>query len=109
MRQTSGLLMLAVFLPLLPAMAQGMPPVLPPRLINIPTPSCKAGNCHGAHGLVRLIVDVMPDGKVGDVRAELGDDRLIEAATAIAYQAEFLPGRFQGEPKNMNYVLNLHF
>jgi hypothetical protein len=110
MRLTSGILLLGLSAPSSHLQAQGMPPVLPPRLISIPTPNCRVGkNCHHAHGLVRLIVDVQADGKVGDVRAELGDARLIDAATDIAYQAEFLPGKLQGQPANMVYVLNLSF
>ena len=86
------------------------PPITPPRLISIPTPDCKAGKpCHGSHGQVRLIVDVLESGKAGDIRAELGDAVLVDAATAAAQQAEFVPGSYQGKPVMMNYVLTLHF
>jgi hypothetical protein len=79
-------------------------------LISIPALDCKAGKpCHGSHGHVRLILDVLESGKVGDVRAELGDAILIDAATAAAQQAEFVPGSYQGKPVMMNYVLTLHF
>ncbi|HEX3967880.1 MAG TPA: energy transducer TonB [Edaphobacter sp.] len=86
------------------------PPITPPRLISIPAPDCNAGRpCHGNHGHVRLIIDVLENGKVGDIRAELGNDILVEAATAAAQQAEFVPGSYFGKPTMMNYVLTLHF
>jgi hypothetical protein len=86
------------------------PPVTPPRLISLPTPDCKAGKpCHGSHGEVRLVVDVLETGKVGDIRAEVGKDVLVEAATAAAQQAEFVPGSYEGKPVMMNYVLKIHF
>ena len=102
-------LVLTLLAPLSPLCAQ-RPPITPPRLISIPTPDCKAGKpCHGSHGHVRLILDVLESGKVGDVRAELGDAVLVDAATAAAQQAEFVPGSYQGKPVMMNYVLTLHF
>jgi hypothetical protein len=95
----------------LPALfAQGKPPVIPPRLVSLPTPDCRAGKpCHGSHGQVRLIVDVQENGKSGDIRAELGDSVLVEAATAAAQQAQFVPGTYFGKPTAMDYVLTLHF
>ncbi len=90
--------------------AQSMPPVIPPRLISIPSPDCSAGKaCHRTHGAVRLIVEVLADGKVGDVRVELGNATLAAAATEAVYQAEFAPGRFYGKPESMNFVLNQRF
>lgn len=86
------------------------PPITPPRLISLPAPDCKAGKpCHGSHGNVRLIVDVLENGKAGDIRAELGDAVLVAAATAAAQQAEFVPGTYFGKPAVMDYVLTLHF
>lgn len=90
--------------------AQSKPPITPPRLISIPRPDCKAGKaCHGSHGQVRLILDVLEDGKVGDIRVELGNATLADAATEVAQQAEFVPGSFLGKPQSMNFVLNLSF
>jgi hypothetical protein len=54
-------------------------------------------------------VDVLESGKAGDIRAELGNAVLVDAATAAAQQAEFVPGSYQGKPVIMNYVLTLHF
>jgi hypothetical protein len=86
------------------------PPVTPPRLISLPTPDCKAGKpCHGSHGEVRLIIEVLENGKPGDIRAEIGDGVLVDAATATAQQAEFVPGSYFGKPAVMNYVLLLRF
>jgi hypothetical protein len=86
------------------------PPVTPPRLISLPTPDCKAGKpCHGSHGEVRLIVEVLENGKPGDIRAEIGNSVLVDAATATAQQAEFVPGSYFGKPAVMNYVLLLRF
>jgi hypothetical protein len=95
----------------LPALfAQGKPPVIPPRLVSLPTPDCRAGKpCHGSHGQVRLIIDVQENGKSGDIRAELGNSVLVEAATAAAQQAQFVPGTYFGKPTAMDYVLTLHF
>jgi membrane protein involved in colicin uptake len=58
---------------------------------------------------VRLIVDVLENGKAGDIRAELGNPVLVAAATAAAQQAEFVPGSYFGKPAVMDYVLTLHF
>jgi hypothetical protein len=86
------------------------PPVLPPRLISLPRPDCGWGKpCHGSHGEVRLIVGVLEDGKVGDIRAELGNDVLVAAATAAVQQAQFTPGYFFGKPVMMDYTVTLHF
>ena len=110
MRRTCAALVLLLIAPLLPLRAQGKPPVIPPRLISLPTPDCGAGKpCHNAHGEVRLIVDVLETGKPGDIRAELGNDVLVSAATAAAQQAEFVPGSYFGKPVMMNYVLTLRF
>jgi len=90
--------------------AQGKPPITPPRLISLPTPDCRSGKaCHGSHGQVRLIIDVLENGKSGDIRAELGDAVLVDAATAAAQQAQFVPGSYFGKPTIMDYVLTLHF
>jgi Gram-negative bacterial TonB protein C-terminal len=110
MRQTCAVLVLLLVAPLTALRAQGKPPVTPPRLISLPTPDCGAGKpCHGTHGQVRLIIDVLETGKAGDIRAELGDGVLVEAATAAAQQAEFVPGSYFGKPVMMNYVLTLRF
>jgi hypothetical protein len=79
-------------------------------LISLPVPNCRAGTpCHGSHGHVRLIVDVLENGKAGDIRAEIGDAVLVDAATAVAHQAEFVPGSYFGKPTTMDYVLTLRF
>jgi hypothetical protein len=86
------------------------PPITPPRLISIPVPDCGAGTpCHRSHGAVRLIIDVMENGKAGDIRAEVGKESLVDAATAAAQQAQFVPGSYLGKPAMMSYVLTLHF
>jgi TonB family protein len=96
---------------LLPLQAQSMPSIVPPRLISMPTPDCGAGKpCHRTHGQVRLIVDVLEDGKVGDIRVELGDKAsLADAATAAAQQAQFVAGSYLGKPQSMDYVLKFQF
>jgi hypothetical protein len=102
-------LVLFLVAPLAPLRAQ-RPPITPPRLISIPTPDCKAGKpCHGSHGEVRLIIDVLENGKPGDIRAEIGGGVLVDAATAAAQQAEFVPGSYLGKPTAMDYVLLLRF
>ena len=93
-----------------PLSAQGKPPITPPRLISLPMPDCRSGKaCHGNHGQVRLIIDVLENGKSGDIRAELGEAALVDAATTAAQQAQFVPGSYFGKPTMMNYVLTLHF
>jgi len=110
MRQLCAVVVLSFIAPLLPVCAQGKPPVTPPRLISLPNLDCGAGKpCHHSHGQVRLIVDVLETGKAGDIRAELGDDVLVEAATVAAQQAQFIPGFYQGKPVMMSYVLTLVF
>jgi hypothetical protein len=109
MHQICATLVLFLVEPLAQLHAQ-RPPVTPPRLISLPLPDCKSGRpCHGSHGQVRLIIDVLENGKAGDIRAELGSDVLVDAATAAAQQAEFVPGSYLGKPTMMNYVLTLHF
>ena len=110
MRKTCAAAVLSLIAMLPSLRAQGKPPVMPPRLVSLPTPDCRAGKpCHGSHGHVRLIIDVQENGKSGDIRAELGDSVLVEAATAAAQQAQFVPGTYFGKPTAMDYVLNLHF
>jgi hypothetical protein len=110
MRRTCAALVLSLTASLAPLRAQGKPPITPPRLISLPKPDCGSGKpCHGTHGQVRLIVDVLETGKPGDIRAELGDGVLVDAATAAAQQAEFVPGSYFGKPVMMNYVLTLRF
>lgn len=109
MRQICAALVLFLVAPLTQLRAQ-RPPITPPRLISIPAPDCKAGRpCHRSHGPVRLIIDVLENGKPGDIRAEIGNDVLVNAAIAAAQQAEFVPGSYFGKPTMMNYVLTLHF
>jgi Gram-negative bacterial TonB protein C-terminal len=109
MRKTYAAVVLFLVAPLAQLRAQ-RPPITPPRLISLPAPDCKAGKpCHGSHGEVRLIIDVLENGKAGDIRAEIGDGVLVDAATAAAQQAEFVPGSYQGKPTVMNYVLLFHF
>jgi Gram-negative bacterial TonB protein C-terminal len=109
MRQICAVFVLFLVAPL-PQLRAQRPPITPPRLISLPTPDCKAGKpCHGNHGEVRLIVDVLENGKAGDIRAEIGDGVLVDAATAAAQQAEFVPGSYLGKPTVMNYVLLLRF
>jgi hypothetical protein len=110
MRKICAALLLLLGALLLPSLHAQKPLVTPPRLISLPTPDCRAGKaCHGSHGRVRLIVDVLENGKPGDIRAELGDAVLIDAATTAAQQAQFVPGSFEGKPTSMDYVLTLHF
>jgi hypothetical protein len=93
-----------------PLGAQSMPSMVPPRLVSIPHPDCTSGRpCHRSHGQVRLVVDVLGDSKVGEIRVEVGDPRLNDAATAAAQQAEFVAGSYQGKPQHMDYVLNFNF
>jgi hypothetical protein len=109
MRRICATFVLLLIAPLAQLRAQ-KPPITPPRLISLPMPNCKSGQpCHGSHGHVRLIIDVLENGKAGDIRAELGDATLVAAATAAAQQAEFVPGSYFGKPTAMDYVLSLHF
>jgi len=110
MRKVGAGVVLVLLAPSIPICAQSKPPVLPPRLISLPVPDCRAGKpCHHNHGEVRLIVDVLENGKAGDIRAEIGDGILVETATEMAQQAEFVPGSFFGKPTVMNYVLTIKF
>ena len=110
MRKSCAAIVLSLIATSPPLYAQGKAPVIPPRLISLPMPDCRAGKaCHGNHGHVRLIIDVLENGKSGDIRAELGDAVLVDAATAAAQQAQFVPGSFFGKPTSMDYVLSLQF
>jgi hypothetical protein len=100
MRKICAAIVLFLVATLPPSYAQSKPPVTPPRLISLPVPDCRAGKpCHGSQ----------ENGKSGDIRAELGDAVLVDAATAAAQQAQFVPGSFFGKPTAMDYVLTLHF
>src|SRR5271156_4648123 len=110
MRRICPVLVLTLAASLPTLHGQSRPPITPPRLISLPAPDCGAGKpCHGSHGHIRLIVDVLETGKVGDVRAEIGDGALVDAAIAAAQQAEFVPGSYFGKPTMMDYVLTLHY
>jgi Gram-negative bacterial TonB protein C-terminal len=103
-------LVLSLVAPLSRLHAQGRPPITPPRLINLPALDCRAGKpCHGYHGHIRLIIGVLENGKASDIRVEIGDGVLADAATAAAQQAEFIPGSYFGKPAAMDYVLTLHY
>ena len=109
MRRIWAVIVLFLVAPLAQVRAQ-KPPITPPRLISLPVPDCRAATpCHGSHGQVRLIVDVLENGKAGDIRAEIGDEVLVNAATAAAHQAVFVPGSHLGKPTAMDYVLTLRF
>ena len=109
MRQICAAVVLFLVAPLTHLCAQ-RPPITPPRLISIPAPDCGAGKpCHHSHGAVRLVIDVLENGKAGDIRAEVGEGALVDAATAAAQQALFVPGSYLGKPAVMNYVLTMHF
>jgi hypothetical protein len=109
MRPVCVAIVLSLVAQLTPLRAQ-KPPITPPRLINLPTPDCSSGKpCHGNHGRVRLIVDVLENGKAGDIRAELGNAALVAAATEAVQQAQFVPGSYFGKPAAMDFVLTLHF
>ena len=107
MRPICAAFVLSLVAPWSQGTAQGKPPITPPRLISLPTPDCGAGK--PCHGHVRLIVGVLENGKVGDVRVELGEGVLANAAAAAAGQAEFVPGSYFGKPATMDYVLTLRF
>jgi hypothetical protein len=100
-------LVLSLIAPVSRLHAQGRPPITPPRLINLPTLDCRAGK--PCHGHVRLIIGVLENGKASDIRVEIGDGALADAAIAAALQAEFVPGSYFGKPAAMDYVLTLHF
>ena len=110
MRTSCALVFTCCLLSLPQAKAQSRPAVIPPKLITMPRPDCSSGkSCHRAHGDVRLVLEILEDGKVGDVSCEVGESKLIDAAIAAAQQAEFTPGTYLGEPKNMNFVLRMKF
>jgi hypothetical protein len=58
------------------------PPVVAPRVMKMMKPDCSAGqSCHGVHGDVLVVVNVLADGTVGGVTVRSGDPRLFEDAT----------------------------
>ena len=85
------------------------PPVVPPRVIKIVKPDCGVGqSCHGIHGDVVVVVDVLADGTVGDVTVRSGDPRLFDDATKATKQCTFEPGKL-GKPTSMNFDLKYQF
>jgi TonB family protein len=86
------------------------PPIVPPRPIKLVKPDCStARSCHGIHGLVVIVVDVLTDGTVGDATMQSGDQRLAEDAIKAAKQCRFEPGKFKGMPTPMNFDLQYQF
>lgn len=88
----------------------GKSPVVPPHPIRVAKPDCSVGqNCHGIHGEVVVIVDVLTDGTVGDTRVDKGDPRLADAALKAAKLCRFQPGTLLGKPTSMNFDLKYQF
>ena len=86
------------------------PPVVPPRPVKVVKPDCSIGqSCHGIHGEVVVIVDVLTDGTVGDATVDKGDLRLADAALKAARLCRFRPGTFLGKPTSMNFDLKYKF
>ena len=73
-------------------------------------PDCSAGqSCHGVHGDVLVVVNVLADGTVGGVTVRSGDPRLFEDATKAAKQCVFQAGTLLGKPTSMNFALKYEF
>jgi TonB family protein len=88
----------------------GKPPVVPPRPVKIVKPDCSVGqSCHGIHGEVVVIVDVLTDGTVGNATVDKGDPRLADAALNAAKLCRFRPGTLLGKPTSMNFDLKYQF
>lgn len=88
----------------------GKSPAVPPRPIKLVKPDCDAGqSCHGIHGLVVVIVDVLTDGTVGEATVDKGDPRLADAALKAAKLCRFQPGTLLGKPTSMNFDLKYQF
>lgn len=86
------------------------PIVMPPRIIQLVKPDCSMNQpCHGIHGDVSVVVNVLVDGTVGDVTVRSGDPQLFDAATSAAKQCTFQPGTFLGNPTSMNFDLKYEF
>jgi hypothetical protein len=86
------------------------PPVVPPHVVKVVKPDCSSGqSCHGIHGDVVVVVDVLADGTVGDVTARSGDPRLFDDATKAAKQCIFQAGTLVGKPTSMNFDLKYQF
>ena len=85
-------------------------PVVPPNPRRLVKPDCSVGqSCHGIHGVVVVVVDVLTDGTVGDATVTSGDPRLADDARKAAKQCRFSPGTLMGKPTNMNYDLKYEF
>ena len=83
---------------------------MPSRVIKIVKPDCGVGqSCHGIHGDVVVVVDVLADGTVGDITVRSGDPRLFDDATKAAKQCTFEPGKLLGKPTSMNFDLKYQF
>ena len=85
-------------------------PVVPPRLRKLVKPDCSDGQlCHGMHGTVIVVVDVLTDGTVGDTTVKSGDPELADFALKAAKKCRFDPGKLLGEPTSMNFELEYKF
>jgi len=86
------------------------PPVVPPHPVKVVKPDCSVWqSCHGIHGEVVVIVDVLTDGTVGDATVDKGDPRLADAALRAAKLCRFRPGTLLGKPTSMNFDLKCQF
>jgi len=85
-------------------------PVVPPRVTKMVKPDCRVGqSCHGIHGDVFVVVDVLADGNAGDVSVRSGDPRLFDDAIKAARQCIFEPGVLLGNSTRMTLVLKYRF
>ncbi len=86
------------------------PRIVPPRVEKMVTPDCNEGQtCHGIHGEVVVVLDVLADGTAGDISVRSGDPRLFDDAKKAAKQCTFAPGTFLGKPTSMNLNLKFEF
>jgi TonB-like protein len=86
------------------------PLMVQPRVTKMVKPDCSLGqSCHGKHGEVFVVVDVLSDGKAGDISVRSGDPQLFDDAIKAARQCLFEPGILLGKPTRMTYVLKYQF
>jgi protein TonB len=63
----------------------------------------------GTEGIVRLAVDIGPDGKVVSVNAQSGPDVLVQAAVEAVKQWTYKPTLLNGEPVEVLTTVDVNF
>ena len=83
--------------------------ITPARLLNPVRPDCSAGVCKKKHGLVVLKAVISDSGKLKDVYAVSGDQKLREVALSTVRQWQYRPATINGVPVEVAHDITMNF